>query len=581
MSRPICAEVSHSLFGFAGLSKSKEDGHRDLRQARIKRDMTDIKKLLEVLVERGPFRTTTQKLVSLSTGLVGDDSVNADDAKNVGNAIITSMVGLAVAEFKFSQKDQVRNLASSTYAKTAGGERIELDPQHLYQRILIIGVGQIPLTELLKYELCCLPTSLFNNYCQMRTGDKSELIHHFLKFVPSCIVFQLPNDLQYVIDGGNLLHKFAWPKHSTYSQICDMYVRHIMANYTNALVVFDGYHGSSTKDEAHRRRKGNEVGATIAISPEMRLTMSKKAFLGNEENKQSLIDLLDKEMEKKGIKVDHAESDADYKICMNAVSHATSIPTAVVAEDSVFQLLVHYANVRHSNLYMVTAKNKVCITNLKRKLTPSQAESLLFLHAISGCDTTSRPHGVGKITVLKKFEQLKDSAAIFMSHTSSREDIARAGEKALLEIYGTPKSPNLNAARVEKFQVKVANSSVYVAPEKLPPTTNAASFHSYRTYHQVQAWRGKDLSSLDWGWLDSPNGLIPVRMDQPAAPEQLLKTIKCNCTGRCDTKRCTCRKNGLQCTLACGNCRGNSCPNCQQDNSMDSGDDDDIDDVQE
>ena len=167
-----------------------------------------------------------------------------------------------------------------------------------------------------------------------------------------------------------------------------------------------------------------------------------------------------------------------------------------------------------------------------------------------------------------------------MSHTSSREDIATAGEKALLEIYGTPKSPDLNAARVDKFQVKVANSPVYVAPEKLPPTTNAASFHSYRTYHQVQAWRGNDLSPLDWGWQESPNGFIPIRMDQPAAPEQLLKTIKCNCTGRCDTKRCTCRKNGLQCSLACGNCRGKSCTNCQQDNSTDS-DDDDIDDVQE
>ena len=105
---------------------------------------------------------------------------------------------------------------------------------------------------------------------------------------------------------------------------------------------------------------------------------------------------------------------------------------------------------------------------------------------------------------------------------------------------------------------------MYVAPEKLPSTTDATSCHSYRTYHQVQAWRGNDLPPVDWRWANSPNGLVPIRMDLPAAPEQLLKTIRCNCTDRCDNGRCTCRKNGLQCTPACGNCKGSSCLNAPQ-----------------
>ena len=175
---------------------------------------------------------------------------------------------------------------------------------------------------------------------------------------------------------------------------------------------------------------------------------------------------------------------------------------------------------------MVTVKNTVCITTLKKKLDPPLSEGLLFLHAISRCDTISRPHGIGKVIILKKYVVLKNSTIIFKSLCSSKKDIERAEEKALLDIYCSAKSQNLNAARVEKFQVEVATSSVYGAPKKLPPTTDAASFHSYRTYHQVRVWRRNDLPPIDWGWVNSPNGLVPERMDQPAAPELLLKTIR-------------------------------------------------------
>ncbi len=77
-----------------------------------------------------------------------------------------------------------------------------------------------------------------------------------------------------------------------------MYVRHVSSNYGRACVVFDGYHGPTTKDETHRRRIGNDVGASVAVSNDMRLPMRKKAFLANTENKQALIILLADHMTK-------------------------------------------------------------------------------------------------------------------------------------------------------------------------------------------------------------------------------------------------------------------------------------------
>jgi len=252
LSRPLCADVSQCICDFAGLSSTAGDGHRDLRASGTKRDIADTQKLLQVLVERRPFSQISDQLVSLSSGLLAEKSVTADDAKSVGEKILTSMV---------DYKNQVKTLASSIHVKTASGEQIEMDPQRLYQRLLVTGICDTPMEELFMYELCSFPTSLFDTHLLLRTGDKAEIIHYLIKQVPACITASPQPNVQYIVDGGALLHRFPWPKQNSYSDICNMYTRYIRLTYGHALVVFDGYHGSTTKNEAHHRRMGQEVGA--------------------------------------------------------------------------------------------------------------------------------------------------------------------------------------------------------------------------------------------------------------------------------------------------------------------------------
>ena len=180
------------------------------------------------------------------------------------------------------------------------------------------------------------------------------------------------------------------------------------------------------------------------------------------------------------------------------------------------------------------------------------------------------------MAVLKKYAELEQCSSIFMSPSSSKGEIKRAGEDVLLVIYGCTTSLSLDSARVDKFMLKVSKATQYVSPEKLPPTSNAAIFHSYRAYHQVQTWRGKVLPAEEWGWTTSPSGLHPVKMSQPSAPDRLLKIMRCNCGGNCNTRTCTCRKKGLHCTPACGQCKGITCLNGPpveiEDNEMENDD---------
>jgi hypothetical protein len=65
-----------------------------------------------------------------------DKHVNADNADSVGHTILQSMYDKSVTEYKFSKKDQVSTLVSSTYIHV-DGEHLEIDPKQLFQRLVV------------------------------------------------------------------------------------------------------------------------------------------------------------------------------------------------------------------------------------------------------------------------------------------------------------------------------------------------------------------------------------------------------------------------------------------------------------
>ena len=71
----------------------------------------------------------------------------------------------------------------------------------------------------------------------------------------------------------------------------------------------------------------------------------------------------------------------------------------------------------------------------KERLGPNIYKHILFLHAVLGCDATSRLHGIGKGTSLKKIKEsdkLPEQAKMFYEHSASTDDVAEAGDKAMV-----------------------------------------------------------------------------------------------------------------------------------------------------
>ncbi|CAG2223330.1 unnamed protein product [Mytilus edulis] len=141
-------------------------------------------------------------------------------------------------------------------------------------------------------------------------------------------------------------------------------------------------------------------------------------------------------------------------------------------------------------------------------------------------------------------QYLQEKAMTFLND-SNHNEIAKAGE----EKFSRLELESLDLQRYRKFASKVLVGNIYVQVHSLPPTSNAAKFHSLRTFYQSKIWIQDDVEihPIYWGWYTSGNKLLPIRSTLPPAPDKLLKTIRCNCKQNCDSKRC--RKHGIDCSI--------------------------------
>lgn len=113
-------------------------------------------------------------------------------------------------------------------------------------------------------------------------------------------------EVQYVLDGGALLHRIPWPQgFPKYREICDMFCQYVTRKYGVAIVIFDGYNQSSTKGMTHQRRTGGKTATSVTFSDDMKLAMKKDHFLSNSSNKQSFINMLSRCLQKVGCQTHH------------------------------------------------------------------------------------------------------------------------------------------------------------------------------------------------------------------------------------------------------------------------------------
>ena len=186
-----------------------------------------------------------------------------------------------------------------------------------------------------------------------------------------------------------------WKRGDSYGAIAQSYADFTIKHYGKAAVVFDGYSDSaSIKDNTHQRR-GQNTHPVINFTAQTEFVGRKDDFLSVSVNKQGLIKLVTEELEKKGCTVINAPGDADVDIVKVAIRASQHQPTTLIGEDTdLLILLLYYAETNNRGHYFRSDKSKVPkvydISKMKQVLGRDLCSQLLFIHAFTGCDTTSR-----------------------------------------------------------------------------------------------------------------------------------------------------------------------------------------------
>jgi len=183
-------------------------------------------------------------------------------------------------------------------------------------------------------------------------------------------------------------------------------------------------------------------------------------------------------MEEKGCKVVHATGDADLLIVQTTISSADRADSILIGDDTDLLVLLcyHVGNTRFNVFFKPEIKSNTRKTNRCWNIKSTQShlgievcKNILFIHAILGCDTTSRVFGVGKRTSLARAKVslfFRKQAEVFRNEDSSVDSILKAGEKALVSLYGGEPTETLNTLRHRRFCEKTATGRSYVQSQK-------------------------------------------------------------------------------------------------------------------
>lgn len=167
--------------------------------------------------------------------------------------------------------------------------------------------------------------------------------------------------------------------------------------------------------------------------------------------------------------MEQAFEDADTLIVNTAIKEASSHDSVeIVGEDiDLLVLLAGLAQDKNNIFFRKPAKGntpKKLYSPHSFKHDKSVLEHILFIHAFSGCDTTSSFYNIGKskfINTLEKNPELRSSVELFKQEKVDPEVLTCAGEQFLIALYGGNKhEKSINILRFHRFAKSMTANKV-------------------------------------------------------------------------------------------------------------------------
>ena len=100
-----CSTVQNAMASLTDHFHNTSEQHVELGKGRIKLDFDELQHILQWFDSSSPFGINRTDLQSLYTGVVADETVNCDNAENVGSTIQTQLDGKPYTKTSRKRKD--------------------------------------------------------------------------------------------------------------------------------------------------------------------------------------------------------------------------------------------------------------------------------------------------------------------------------------------------------------------------------------------------------------------------------------------------------------------------------------------
>ena len=193
--------------------KTKKGAHTEESNNRKKLDAEDRNKIREELKKhRNPILSEQEHLTNIMNGRIAPREVNVDNALAIGEQMSQKFTAELPDSFHRPIKKEVVTM-ERLKKKVQVGDTSIYDMEKLYARLLVISQSRdIHLSQLFKHELSPVPSALFNEYGDMRKGNKNTLVDNLAVF-PTMLLE--PVDLE-ITDGNEAIYHTSWQRNTTY-----------------------------------------------------------------------------------------------------------------------------------------------------------------------------------------------------------------------------------------------------------------------------------------------------------------------------------------------------------------------------
>lgn len=581
--------------------------HKETGTARLRQDEEDVRKVLEVVSNwNNPF-DESDELISISTGCVASNSMKDDllGAKQKGKDAYTTFVQERLLSNSTGFHDTLSKLKLGTFSDSQkktllakeGKTVILKADRNLFARLLDIGQSRMmDLRELLVHELGPMPWSLASFDGSLVKTNKAALSKLIEDGVES--LQRLPEETSAVIIDAMALLQTLSKIPERFSGLAEMVFNRILLHAGGARridFVGDRYPNISIKNiEREKRGRGGHLIVNIS-SPQQLCPKQWKKFMSIGSNKEGFMSFLVNEWStnqayaqkigNRTLYITHGnqctkivatedriaatdvadlstnQEEADTRMFLHA-SHASTNGhqgVAIISSDTDVEVLAcHHQAAITADITLVsgtrTRLRLISVPRLCERLGNNMCQVLPSLHALTGCDSISAFAGKGKKKALELARE-DDVARSNMQVLGESVPLSEANmaklEEVVCSLYNDRQCNDVNELRYKMF-CKGRN----VQSQQLPPTSAALKQHLKRANYQAHVWRRAlypetAVSPESQGWELRDGHLEITWTDLLPAPEAVMELVCCACKGSCQTRRCSCVKNGLPCTEAC------------------------------